>query len=281
MGKIGRDGSGPKSGSTPEPESLGTSTNEEATSGLNDEDTNAAHALLSFLEMPYWEISEIWNELSDDSRSVWLFSDEKHEESFFDLWRELFTNWSVREWGGESEAFAPLHLASRLEIPGAADALERAASFGSPSDPRPTRELFATLLSGFQRFLVDFRPVSVGELDSSDGFIENTESNRGILKSLEGANIWSISFGDSHMAFPGFIDNGDLSSTTGFLYTELPHTAHSQEFKYGVSLDVAFTCLLCRGAAVNSLEPCVACDGNYMVRKSLWDGTEWDFSGRP
>lgn len=281
MAKIGSDGSGSKSGSTPGPESSGVSTHEEATSEPSGADTDAAHALLSFLEMPYWEISEIWNELSDESRSLWLCSDEKHEEGFLDLWRELFTNWSVREWGGESEAFAPLHLAYGLEIPAAAEALERAVSFGSPSDPRPTRELFSTLLSGFQRFLVEFSPVSVGELDSSDGFIENTESNRSFLKSLDGANIWSISFGDTHVAFPGFVDNGDLSSTTGFLYTELPHTAHSQEYKYGVALDVAFTCLLCEGAAVNSLGPCVACDGNYMVRKSLWDGTNWDFSGRP
>jgi len=281
MGKLGRESSGPNSGSTPEPESLGRSSNEETANGPDGDDTNAAHALLSFLEMPYWEISEVWNELSDDSRSVWLCSDEEHEETFLDLWRELFTNWSVREWGGESEAFAPLHLASRLEIPGAGEALERAASFGSPSDPRPTRELFATLLSAFQSFLLNFRPVSIGELDSSSGFIENTDSNRNILKSLEGANIWSISFGDSLTAFPGFVDNSDDFSTPGFLYTELPHTAHSQEFKYGVSLDVAFSCLLCRGAAVNSLGPCVACDGNYLVRKSLWDGIEWDFSGLP
>jgi hypothetical protein len=203
-----------------------------------------------------WESVALWPKLTTDGRQAIVPTE---VDSLEPMWREYFESWSTDGSFEDHGPFEPLELATELNVPGAAELLDRVQEFDISGDVEDTRERFEQLADEFVEWVTSYLPIVPVEFDVSGSFwVDNTEENREKLRSMDPHHIWSVVWGDVLYLTEGFVDSSDDHKVTGFCVTDQPHVS---DHSHVCDLAVRIGCLLCDGEGYSSAgDACPACE---------------------
>jgi hypothetical protein len=198
----------------------------------------------------------LWPKLTTDGRQAIVPTE---VDSLEPMWREYFESWSTDGSFEDHGPFEPLELATELNVPGAAELLDRVQEFDISDDVEDTRERFEQLADEFAEWVTSYLPIVPVEFDVYGSFwVDNTEENRQKLRSMDPHHIWSVIWGDVLYLTEGFVDSDDDQKVTGFCVTDQPHVS---DHSHVCDLAVRIACLLCDGEGYSSAgDACPACE---------------------
>lgn len=207
-------------------------------------------------ELGTWESVALWPKLTTDDRQAILPSD---VDSLELMWREYFECWSTDGSFEDSDPFEPLELGTELNVPGAAELLERVQGFDISGDVEDSRERFEQIADEFVEWVTRYLPIVPAEFEVSGSFwLENTEENRQKLRSMDPHHIWSVIWGDVLYLMESFEDSSNDEKVVLFCVTDQPHIADGTLV---CDLTVRISCMLCDGEGYSSDgDACPACE---------------------